>query len=268
MKKTDNNIYNEIPDLIARWYSADLSPAEETRLRSFFEKEENCPEEYKVDREIFLSLSSTEIEENTIPSEFESRINSALDREISMTRESRRLADRLRLRWRWGIACVVAISLLLGVVGKWLSEGTELTPRPQLTAKFEKKRPETPERLAEAELTTEEGETAPEETIQNLHQEVRKKIAKAEKRPDEKPKSNKVENTFDNGTEILSSPENYRIIDNQSEAAEILGSIFSKIENTLQRESLRLTSLRLDYESEIVKVNNLEKVYAKEQIAI
>lgn len=105
--------YNDIRELLDRWYAGETSPDEQRRLMNFFSEERSLPDDLEEERALFEALGATG--EVKMPDKYSDRIDAAMRREMS--RKS------LRMRMAYMVTSAAAcVALLWGGYSNLLRE--------------------------------------------------------------------------------------------------------------------------------------------------
>ncbi len=104
----------EIKQTLARFYDAETTREEETRLKRFFQ-DGSVPEELQADRQLFCQLF---VEDAEVPEGLEARLDHSIEMWNTVEKVTNRKARTVSLRW---IAGMAASLLVLISLGTWLN---------------------------------------------------------------------------------------------------------------------------------------------------
>lgn len=233
MKTTEKE--NEIRGLLKGWYSATLSAEEERRLQELLLNADELPADLEAERELLSALHDAGTEETELPEEYSSRINIALEREMSATR----MRSKVMRRRLWGAAAAVAL-FAVGA-GIAFQTGTDRPSQEQL-ALVNKPRIETPK----AAKTIIAEEPAAEEKIAatDAGPHVRK----------QRPLRHRQDRLETDEEETLTG--NYHVVTDEREAEAMLAAIFGRLESQVDIENERMAEIKGEYETEMNKLEN------------
>lgn len=237
MKTTEKE--NEIRRLLDGWYSASLSGEEESRLQELLLNSDELPADLVAERDLLSALHDAKTEETELPEEYSSRINSALEREISATR----IRSKMMRRRLWSSAAAV----ILFAIGAGIAfhTGNDRTPQEQLA------RVNTP-RIAKPKV---------ENSVIAGKPAAEKKIAGTdETSPVRKPRKVNGQHggIATDGEEPLRG--NYHVVTDEREAEAMLAAIFGRLESQIDIENERAAEIKGEYETEMNKLESPIKV--------
>lgn len=233
MKTTEKE--NEIRRLLEGWYSATLSAEEEHRLQELLLKADDLPADLEAERDLLSALQAAGRDETELPEEYSSRINLALEREMSATR----MQSKVMRRRLWGAAAAVAL-FAVGA-GIAFQTGTDRSSHEQL-AVVNKPRIETPK--AEKIVIAEEPDAAEKMAGTDVR-------AHAKKHRPERRQHDQIEADEE---ETLTG--NYHVVTDEREAEAMLAAIFGRLESQVSIENERVAEIKGEYETEMNKLEN------------
>lgn len=84
------NEYNDIREILNRWYDGNTTPAEQQRLVDFFATDRELPADLEMEREMFRAMTEAGEDYAEMPLEVSRSINAALEVEMAREREPQR----------------------------------------------------------------------------------------------------------------------------------------------------------------------------------
>lgn len=224
-KMTD---YTYIRKLLDLYYEGISTREQERELASFFAEAKELPEEFEADRLLFVAMADTD---EDIPGALDVRIMSALRRESKRGKAIRALS----------FAAAAAAVLALLFVGIRLIA-------PEKTVEPEMKTP----------LLTVVG--GPESGVQQTDTAFLlclEQTQQADKKQADHKKAGQSAEMKTAAEEI--EPEavaeaNYRVIDNETEAYEIVNSVFMRLDDNISKVGYRIDGMQDEYEMQISKL--------------
>ncbi len=241
---------NDIRNLIARWYAGETTPSEEKVILDWFASaEEPLPSDLAEEKEIFTLLGEAK-EEISVPEEVARRIEAGIEAEIGRKKLPIRKFFKPGIWWAAaGIAAVLAGSIYFS---------GRLDIEPELSGAMELA---TSSNEEAAKLDTITIGLASNMTIKEPEEpsaRPRKLTRRASLVPNAAvlPSPERVD-TLDNGYYLTAEEEaelaahNYRIVDNEEEAADILRGIFGNLSEYLELADDQIRTTNLQFENEL-----------------
>lgn len=248
--------YLEIRGLLDRWYAGETTPDDERRLAGLLASAgSDLPADLAAESALFAEMTQLKSEETSVPEDFDRRIDSALEREMSGAAGFETALRRHRLVA--GIAgaaavCAVVAGVFLHMPRAGAPEGIASSVSP----KIERILNDTAAAV-EAMAVTPQAEIKPETlaSVDNVrkHKSVKSRKAVVKKSTDEEEYDETVaEDDFLDPEErerLLAA--NYRIVENEAEADMIISSVFDRMESRVSREGMMISNICERYSAQI-----------------
>lgn len=252
------NEYNEIREILNRWYDGNTTPAEQQRLADFFATDRELPADLEMEREMFRAMTEAGGEYAEMPLEVSRSINAALDTEMARERRPQRKNFGWRRRAMTACAAAACMAVVLTIpflkssdkamvgdkAGMALSETPDAGPVSTDTMLF--MTPEQPRAVAPA-----------------VEKESRK-LASAQKKSSRKAVKRKPVETDGDDDLYLSEEEeerlvaaNYHVVTDEREANAILGAVFVRLKSGITEESYKISDVKARYEMEMNDIYDL-----------
>lgn len=252
------NEYNDIREILNRWYDGNTTPAEQQRLADFFAMDRELPADLEMEREMFRAMTEAGEDYAEMPLEVSRSINAALDAEMAGERVERRKGFGWRRRAMTACAAAACMAVVLTIPflksndkamvgdkpGMALSETPDAGPVSTDTMLF--MTPEQPRAVAPA-----------------VEKESRK-LASAQKKSSRKAVKRKPVETDGDDNLYLSAEEeerlvaaNYHVVTDEREANAILSTVFVRLESGMTEENFRISDVRTRYEMEMNDIYDL-----------
>lgn len=252
------NEYNDIREILNRWYDGQSTPAEQQRLADFFATDRELPADLEMEREMFRAMTEAGEDYAEMPLEVSRSINAALDAEMARERGSQRKGFGWRRRAMTACAAAACMAVVLTIpflkssdkamvedkAGMAVSETPDVRPVSTDTMLF--MTPEQPRTVAPA-----------------VEKEARK-LASAQKKASRKAvKCKPVETDGDDDLYLSEEEEerlvaaNYHIVTDEREANAILSTVFVRLESGMTEENFRISDVRTRYEMEMNDIYDL-----------
>lgn len=224
-KMTD---YTYIRKLLDLYYEGISTREQERELASFFAEAKELPEEFEADRLLFVAMADTD---EDIPEALDVRIMSALRRESKRGKAIRALS----------FAAAAAAVLALLFVGIRLIA-------PEKTVEPEMKTPLLTV-VGGPESGVQQTDTAFLLCLEQTQQADKKQadLKKAGQPAEMKTAAEEIE------PEAVAEA-NYRVIDNETEAYEIVNSVFMRLDDNISKVGYRIDGMQDEYEMQISKL--------------
>lgn len=252
------NEYNDIREILNRWYDGNTTPAEQQRLADFFATDRELPADLEMEREMFRAMTEAGEDYAEMPLEVSRSINAALDAEMARERRPQRKNFGWRRRAMTACAAAACMAVVLTIPflksddkamvgdkpGMALSETPDAGPVSTDTMLF--MTPEQPRAVAPA-----------------VEKESRK-LASAQKKSSRKAVKRKPVETDGDDDLYLSEEEeerlvaaNYHVVTDEREANAILSTVFVRLESGMTEENFRISDVRTRYEMEMNDIYDL-----------
>lgn len=252
------NEYNEIREILNRWYDGNTTPAEQQRLADFFATDRELPADLEMEREMFRAMTEAGGEYAEMPLEVSRSINAALDTEMARERRPQRKNFGWRRRAMTACAAAACMAVVLTIpflkssdkamvgdkAGMAVSETPDAGQVSTDTMLF--MTPELPRAVAPA-----------------VEKESRK-LASAQKKSSRKAVKRKPVETDGDDDLYLSEEEeerlvaaNYHVVTDEREANAILGAVFVRLKSGMTEESYKISDVKARYEMEMNDIYDL-----------
>lgn len=252
------NEYNDIREILNRWYDGNTTPAEQQWLADFFATDRELPADLEMEREMFRAMAEAGEECAEMPLEVSRSINAALEVEMAREREPQRKGFGWRRRAMTACAAAACMAVVLTIpflkssdkamVGDKAGMAVSETPdvRPVSTDTMLLMTPELPRAVAPA-----------------VEKESRK-LASAQKKSSRKAVKRKPVETDSDDDLYLSAEEeerlvaaNYHVVTDEREADAILGAVFVRLKSGMTEESYKISDVKARYEMEMNDIYDL-----------
>lgn len=252
------NEYNDIREILNRWYDGNTTPAEQQRLADFFATDRELPADLEMEREVFRAMTEAGEDYAEMPLEVSERINAALDAEMAGERVERRKGFGWRRRAMTACAAAACMAVVLTIpflksndkamVGDKPGMAVSETPdvRPVSTDTMLFMTPEQPRAVAPA-----------------VEKESRKLASVHKKAPRHAVKHKPVETDSDDDLYLSEEEEerlvaaNYHVVTDEREANAILGAVFVRLKSGITEESYKISDVKARYEMEMNDIYDL-----------
>ena len=252
------NEYDDIREILNRWYDGNTTPAEQQRLADFFATDRELPADLEMEREMFRAMTEAGEEYAEMPLEVSRSINAALEVEMAREREPQRKGFGWRRRAMTACAAAACMAVVLTIpflksndkamVGDKAGMAVSETPdvRPVSTDTMLFMTPEQPRAVAPA-----------------VEKESRK-LASAKKKAQRHAVKHKPVETDSDDDLYLSEEEeerlvaaNYHVVTDEREANAILGAVFVRLKSGITEESYKISDVKARYEMEMNDIYDL-----------
>lgn len=251
------NEYNDIREILNRWYDGNTTPAEQQRLADFFATDRELPADLEMEREMFRAMTEAGEDYAEMPHDVSERINAAIEAEMAGERGPQRKGFGWRRRAMTACAAAACMAVVLTIPflkssdkamvgdkpGMALSETPDAGPISTDTMLF--MTPEQPRAVAPA-----------------VEKESRK-LASAQKKSSRKAVKCKPVETDDDDLYLSEEEEerlvaaNYHVVTDEREADAILSTVFVRLESGMTEENFKISDVRTRYEMEMNDIYNL-----------
>lgn len=252
------NEYNDIREILNRWYDGNTTPAEQQRLADFFSTDRELPADLEMEREMFRAMAEAGEDYAEMPLEVSRSINAALEVEMAREREPQRKGFGWRRRAMTACAAAACMAVVLTIpflksndkamVGDKAGMAVSETPdvRPVSTDTMLFMTPEQPRAVAPA-----------------VEKESRKLASVHKKAPRHAVKHKPVETDSDDDLYLSAEEEerlvaaNYHVVTDEREANAILGAVFVRLKSGITEESYKISDVKARYEMEMNDIYDL-----------
>lgn len=251
------NEYNDIREILNRWYDGNTTPAEQQRLADFFATDRELPADLEMEREMFRAMTEAGEDYAEMPHDVSERINAAIEAEMVEERGPQRKGFGWRRRAMTACAAAACMAVVLTIPflksddkamvgdkpGMALSETPDAGPISTDTMLF--MTPEQPRAVAPA-----------------VEKESRK-LASAQKKSSRKAVKCKPVETDDDDLYLSAEEEerlvaaNYHVVTDEREANAILGAVFVRLKSGMTEESYKISDVKARYEMEMNDIYDL-----------
>lgn len=251
------NEYNDIREILNRWYDGNTTPAEQQRLADFFATDRELPSDLEMEREMFRAMTEAGEDYAEMPHDVSERINAAIEAEMAGERGPQRKGFGWRRRAMTACAAAACMAVVLTIPflkssdkamvgdkpGMALSETPDAGPISTDTMLF--MTPEQPRAVAPA-----------------VEKESRK-LASAQKKSSRKAVKCKPVETDDDDLYLSEEEEerlvaaNYHVVTDEREANAILGAVFVRLKSGMTEESYKISDVKARYEMEMNDIYDL-----------
>lgn len=251
------NEYNDIREILNRWYDGNTTPAEQQRLADFFATDRELPADLEMEREMFRAMTEAGEDYAEMPHDVSERINAAIEAEMAGERGPQRKGFGWRRRAMTACAAAACMAVVLTIPflkssdkamvgdkpGMALSETPDAGPISTDTMLF--MTPEQPRAVAPA-----------------VEKESRK-LASAQKKSSRKAVKCKPVETDDDDLYLSEEEEerlvaaNYHVVTDEREANAILGAVFVRLKSGMTEESYKISDVKARYEMEMNDIYDL-----------
>lgn len=251
------NEYNDIREILNRWYDGNTTPAEQQRLADFFATDRELPADLEMEREMFRAMTEAGEDYAEMPHDVSERINAAIEAEMAGERGPQRKGFGWRRRAMTACAAAACMAMILTIPflkssdkamvgdkpGMALSETPDAGPISTDTMLF--MTPEQPRAVAPA-----------------VEKESRK-LASAQKKSSRKAVKCKPVETDDDDLYLSEEEEerlvaaNYHVVTDEREANAILGAVFVRLKSGMTEESYKISDVKARYEMEMNDIYDL-----------
>lgn len=252
------NEYNDIREILNRWYDGQSTPAEQQRLADFFATGRALPADLEMEREMFRAMAEAGEDYAEMPLEVSRSINAALEVEMAREREPQRKGFGWRRRAMTACAAAACMAVVLTIpflksndkamvgdkAGMALSETPDVRPVSTDTMLFM-----TPE--------------LPRAVVPAVEKESRKLASVHKKAPRHAVKHKPVETDSDDDLYLSEEEEerlvaaNYHVVTDEREADAILSTVFVRLESGMTEENFKISDVKSRYEMEMNDIYNL-----------
>ena len=226
------NEYNDIREILNRWYDGNTTPAEQQRLADFFATDRELPADLEMEREMFRAMTEAGEDYAEMPHDVSERINAAIEAEMAEERGPQRKGFGWRRRAMTTCAAAACMAVVLTIPFLKSDDKAMVGDKPGMALS------ETPDA---GPVST--------DTMLFMTPEQPRAVAPA------------VENE---SRELASAQEeerlvaaNCHVVTDEREANAILSTVFVRLESGMTEENFRISDVRTRYEMEMNDIYDL-----------
>ena len=251
------NEYNDIREILNRWYDGNTTPAEQQRLADFFATDRELPADLEMEREMFRAMAEAGEDYAEMPVEVSERITAALEAEMAGERVERRKGFGWRRRAMTACAAAACMAVILTIPFLKSSDKAMIGDKAGMAVS------ETPDaRRASTDTMLFMTPELPRAVAPAVEKESRK-LASAQKKASRLAvKCKPVETDSDDDLYLSEEEErlvaaNYHVVTDEREADAILSTVFVRLESGMTEENFRISDVRARYEMEVNDIYDL-----------
>lgn len=252
------NEYNDIREVLNRWYDGNTTPAEQQRLADFFATDRELPADLEMEREMFRAMAEAGEDYAEMPVEVSERITAALEAEMAGERVERRKGFGWRRRAMTACAAAACMAVVLTMPFLKSSDKAMIGDKAGMVVS------ETPDaRRASTDTMLFMTPELPRAVAPAVEKESRK-LASAQKKASRHAVKRKPVETYSDDDLYLSEEEeerlvaaNYHVVTDEREAHAILSTVFVRLESGMTEENFKISDVRTRYEMEMNEIYDL-----------
>lgn len=252
------NEYDDIREILNRWYDGNTTPAEQQRLADFFATDRELPADLEMEREMFRAMTEAGEDYAEMPLEVSERINAALYAEMAREKGPQRKSFGWRRRAMTACAAAACMAMVLTIPFLKSSDKAMVEDKAVMALN------ETPDvRKASTDTMLFMTPELPREVAPAVEKESRK-LASAQKKSSRKAvKCKPVETDGDDDLYLSEEEEerlvaaNYHVVTDEREADAILGAVFVRLKSGITEESYKISDVKARYEMEMNDIYDL-----------
>ena len=252
------NEYNDIREILNRWYDGNTTPAEQQRLADFFATDMELPADLEMEREMFRAMAEAGEDYAEMPVEVSEHITAALEAEMSGERSLRRKGFGWRRRAMTACAAAACMAMILTIPFLKSNDKAMIGDKAGMAVS------ETPDaRRASTDTMLFMTPELPRAVAPAVEKESRK-LASAQKKASRHAVKRKPVETDSDDDLYLSEEEeerlvaaNYHVVTDEREADAILSTVFVRLESGMTEENFRISDVRARYEMEVNDIYDL-----------
>lgn len=252
------NEYNDIREILNRWYDGNTTPAEQQRLADFFATDRVLPADLEMEREMFRAMTEAGEDYAEMPLEVSRSINAALEVEMAREREPQRKGFGWRRRAMTACAAAACMAVVLTIPFLKSDDKAMVGDKPGMALS------ETPDaRRASTDTMLFMTPELPRAVAPAVEKESRK-LASAQKKASRHAVKRKPVETDSDDDLYLSEEEeerlvaaNYHVVTDEREANAILGAVFVRLKSGITEESYKISDVKARYEMEMNDIYDL-----------
>lgn len=252
------NEYNDIREILNRWYDGNTTPAEQQRLADFFATDRELPADLEMEREMFRAMAEAGEDYAEMPVEVSEHITAALEAEMSGERSLRRKGSGWRRRAMTACAAAACMAMILTIPFLKSNDKAMIGDKAGMAVS------ETPDaRRASTDTMLFMTPELPRAVAPAVEKESRK-LASVQKKSSRKAvKCKPVETDSDDDLYLSEEEEerlvaaNYHVVTDEREANAILGAVFVRLKSGITEESYKISDVKARYEMEMNDIYDL-----------
>lgn len=251
------NEYNDIREILNRWYNGNTTPAEQQRLVDFFATDRELPADLEMEREMFRAMAEAGEDYAEMPVEVSERTTAALEAEMAGERVERRKGFGWRRRAMTACAAAACMAMILTIPFLKSSDKAMVGDKPGMALS------ETPDAgLISTDTMLFMTPEQPRAVAPAVEKESRK-LASAQKKSSRKAVKCKPVETDDDDLYLSEEEEerlvaaNYHVVTDEREANAILGAVFVRLKSGMTEESYKISDVKARYEMEMNDIYDL-----------
>lgn len=252
------NEYDDIREILNRWYDGNTTPAEQQSLSDFFATAVDLPADMEMEREMFRAMTETGEDYAEMPVEVSERITAALETEMAGERVERRKGFGWRRRAMTACAAAACLAVVLTIPFLKSSDKAMIGDKAGMAVS------ETPDaRRASTDTMLFMTPELPRAVAPAVEKESRK-LASAQKKASRHTVKRKPVETDSDDDLYLSEEEeerlvaaNYHVVTDEREAHAILSTVFVRLESGMTEENFKISDVRARYEMEMNDIYDL-----------
>lgn len=251
------NGYNEIRQILGRWYDGDSTPADQKVLEDFFAANNDLPEDLALERDMFLGLLEAGENYGELPMDVSDRIESAVEAEMAREQAVRGRKSTWRRRFITGCAVAACLALVVTIsIRLSINKSTnELDMKMAVNEQMQPKNTDSIIKIVSEPLVVPQMLASADTCMKNTH------VASVKKNPRQMtPKIVEKEREADmylTPEEERLAASNYHVVTDEREANAILGAVFVRLESGMTEEEYRISDVSARYEMEMNDMYNL-----------
>ena len=251
------NEYNDIREILNRWYDGNTTPAEQQRLADFFATDRELPADLEMEREMFRAMAEAGEDYAEMPVEVSERITAALEAEMAGERVERRKGFGWRRRAMTACAAAACMAVILTIPFLKSSDKAMIGDKAGMAVS------ETPDaRRASTDTMLFMTPELPRAVAPAVEKESRKLASAQKKASRHAVKCKPVETDSDDDLYLSEEEErlvaaNYHVVTDEREADAILSTVFVRLESGMTEENFRISDVRARYEMEVNDIYDL-----------
>lgn len=252
------NEYNDIREILNRWYDGNTTPAEQQRLAYFFATDRELPADLEMEREMFRAMTEAGEDYAEMPVEVSEHITAALEAEMSGERSLRRKGSGWRSRAMTACAAAACMAVVLTIPFLKSSDKAMIGDKAGMAVR------ETPDaRRASTDTMLFMTPELPRAVAPAVEKESRKLASAQKKASRHAVKRKPVETDSDDDLYISEEEEkrlvaaNYHVVTDEREAHAILSTVFVRLESGMTEENFKISDVRARYEMEMNEIYDL-----------
>lgn len=252
------NEYNDIREILNRWYDGNTTPAEQQRLADFFATDRELPANLEMEREMFRAMAEAGEDYAEMPVEVSERITAALEAEMAGERVERRKGFGWRRRAMTACAAAACMAVILTIPFLKSNDKAMIGDKAGMAVS------ETPDaRRASTDTMLFMTPELPRAVAPAVEKESRKLASAQKKVSRHAVKCKPVETDSDDDLYLSEEEEerlvaaNYHVVTDEREADAILSTVFVRLESGMTEENFRISDVRARYEMEVNDIYDL-----------